>query len=129
MAPRPARLASGLLVLTLLALGACDRSGSDDRAGPRTTAASRLQDHRHGAGLDRDHRAGVVHGGEDGPGGRQPRTGRRPSWPPSAPPVTDFDRVVFQFEGARVPGYRIEYVDEITLGESDDQFLTLQGRR
>ena len=35
--------------------------------------------------------------------------------------------MVFQFEGARVPGYRIEYVDEITLGESDDQFLILQG--
>jgi hypothetical protein len=36
-------------------------------------------------------------------------------------------RVVFQFEGAQVPGYRIEYVREITLGETDDQFLTLQG--
>jgi hypothetical protein len=35
--------------------------------------------------------------------------------------------VVFQFEGAEVPGYRIEYVREITLGETDDQFLTLQG--
>ena len=35
--------------------------------------------------------------------------------------------MVFQFEGTRVPGYRIEYVDEITLGESDDQFLVLQG--
>ena len=35
--------------------------------------------------------------------------------------------MVFQFEGAEVPGYRIEYVREITLGETDDQFLTLQG--
>ena len=35
--------------------------------------------------------------------------------------------MVFQFEGTRVPGYRIEYVDEITLGETDDQYLTLQG--
>jgi hypothetical protein len=34
---------------------------------------------------------------------------------------------VFQFEGAEVPGYRIEYVREITLGETDDQYLTLQG--
>jgi hypothetical protein len=36
--------------------------------------------------------------------------------------------VVFQFEGAQVPGYRIEYVREITLGESDDQYLALEGR-
>ena len=40
---------------------------------------------------------------------------------------TGYDRVVFQFEGAEVPGYRIEYVREITLGETDDQYLTLQG--
>ena len=45
------------------------------------------------------------------------RTGRHPG----------YDRVVFQFEGAQVPGYRIEYVREITLGETDDQYLTLQG--
>jgi hypothetical protein len=35
--------------------------------------------------------------------------------------------VVFQFEGAEVPGYRIEYVREITLGETDDQYLSLRG--
>ena len=35
--------------------------------------------------------------------------------------------MVFQFEGAQVPGYRIEYVREITLGETDDQYLTLRG--
>jgi len=34
---------------------------------------------------------------------------------------------VFQFEGTKVPAYRIGYVREITLGESDDEFLTLQG--
>ena len=38
-----------------------------------------------------------------------------------------YDRVVFQFEGAKVPGYRIGYVREIALGETDDQFLTLKG--
>jgi hypothetical protein len=34
---------------------------------------------------------------------------------------------VFEFEGTKVPAYRIGYVREITLGETDDQFLTLEG--
>ena len=34
---------------------------------------------------------------------------------------------MFQFEGAKVPAYRIGYVREIPLGETDDQFLTLRG--
>ena len=34
---------------------------------------------------------------------------------------------MFQFEGAKVPAYRIGYVREIPLGETDDQFLTLKG--
>jgi hypothetical protein len=34
---------------------------------------------------------------------------------------------VFEFKGSRVPGYRIEYVREIFLGESDDESLTLEG--
>jgi hypothetical protein len=34
---------------------------------------------------------------------------------------------VFQFEGAKVPAYRIGYVREIALDETDDQFLTLEG--
>jgi hypothetical protein len=35
---------------------------------------------------------------------------------------------MFQFEGAKVPDYRIGYVREIILGESDDQYLALEGR-
>jgi hypothetical protein len=34
---------------------------------------------------------------------------------------------VFQLVGTRISAYRIEYVSEIPLGETDDQFLTLQG--
>jgi hypothetical protein len=129
MAPRPARLVPGLLVLTMLTLAGCDGSGSDDRAGPATTA-------RSGAPTTATTPASTATTGapawstaaRTGPGGKQPpdgpsaklgavRTGRHPG----------YDRVVFQFEGAQVPGYRIEYVREITLGETDDQYLTLQG--
>jgi hypothetical protein len=114
MAPRPARLVPGLLVLTLLALGACDRSGPDDRAGPGTTATTGAPAWSTEA--------------KTGPGGREPPDG--PSAKLAAVRAAahpGFDRVVFQFEGARVPGFRIEYVGEITLGESDDEFLTLEG--
>jgi hypothetical protein len=130
MAPRPARLASGLLVLTLLALGACDRSGSDDRAGPGTTAASPAPGTTATAPASTATTATPAWSTEakTGPGGRQPPDG--PSAKLAAVRAAGhpgFDRVVFQFGGTRVPGYRIEYVDEITLGESDDQFLVLQG--
>ena len=63
-----------------------------------------------------------------GPGSRQPPDG--PSAKLAAVRAArhqGYDRVVFQFEGAKVPAYRIGYVREITLGETDDQFLTLQG--
>src|SRR4029453_16612812 len=76
----------------------------------------------HPGGRARDKRPGA------GPGGAQPPEG------PSAKLAAiraarhpGYERVVFQFEGAKVPGYRIEYVREITLGESDDQYLTLEG--
>ena len=38
-----------------------------------------------------------------------------------------YDRVVFEFDGAEVPGWRIGYVRRVGLGETDDQFLTLEG--
>jgi hypothetical protein len=38
-----------------------------------------------------------------------------------------YDRVVFEFDGAEVPGWRIGYVRRIVVGETDDQFLTLEG--
>jgi hypothetical protein len=38
-----------------------------------------------------------------------------------------YDRVVFEFDGAEVPGWRIGYVRRVVLGETDDQFLTLEG--
>jgi pyruvate/2-oxoglutarate dehydrogenase complex dihydrolipoamide acyltransferase (E2) component len=63
-----------------------------------------------------------------GPGSRQPPDG--PSAKLAAVRAArhqGYDRVVFQFEGAKVPAYRIGYVREIALGETDDQFLTLEG--
>jgi hypothetical protein len=117
---RPARLVPGLLVLTLLALGACDRSGPDGRAGPATTATSPAPATTGAPGWTTE--------AKTGPDGREPPDG--PSAKLAAVRAAThpgYDRVVFQFEGTRVPGYRIEYVGEITLGESDDEFLTLQG--
>jgi hypothetical protein len=67
-------------------------------------------------------------GTRHGPGGRQPPDG--PSAKLAAVRAAGhpgYDRVVFQFEGAKVPAYRIGYVREIPLGETDDQFLTLRG--
>jgi hypothetical protein len=130
MAPRPARLAAGLLVVTMLALGACDRSGSEDRAGPGTTAATPAPTTSATAPASTG-TTGVPAWSMEaktGPGGREPPDG--PSAKLAAVRAAGhpgYDRVVFQFEGTRVPGYRIEYVDEITLGESDDEFLTLRG--
>jgi hypothetical protein len=120
MAPRPARLVPGLLVLTLLALGACGRSGPDDRAAPGTAATSPAPATTGAPAWSTE--------AKTGPGGREPPDG--PSAKLAAVRAAahpGFDRVVFQFEGTRVPGFRIEYVGEITLGESDDEFLTLEG--
>jgi hypothetical protein len=130
MARRSARLVPGLLVLTMLALAACDGSGSDDRAGPATTAGTRAPTTTAAtpASTATTGAAAWSTAARTGPGGRQPPDG--PSAKLGALRAAGhpgYDRVVFQFEGAEVPGYRIEYVREITLGETDDQFLTLQG--
>ena len=130
MAGRSARLVPGLLVLTMLALAACDGSGPDDRAGPATTAATRAPTTTATtpASTATTGAAGWSTAARTGPGGTQPPDG--PSAKLGAVRAArhpGYDRVVFQFEGAEVPGYRIEYVREITLGETDDQFLTLQG--
>jgi hypothetical protein len=120
MARRSARLVPGLLVLAMLTLAACDGSGSDDRAAPTTTATTPASTATTAAAWPTAARTG--------PGGTQPPDG--PSAKLGAIRVArhpGYDRVVFQFEGAEVPGYRIEYVREITLGETDDQYLTLQG--
>jgi hypothetical protein len=129
MAPRSARLVPSLLVLTMLTLAACDGSGPDDRAGPATTAGTRAATTATTAASTATTGAPAwPTAARTGPGGKQPPDG------PSAKLAAiraahhpGYDRVVFQFEGAEVPGYRIEYVREITLGESDDQYLTLQG--
>jgi hypothetical protein len=129
MAPRSARLVPGLLILTMLTLAGCDGSGSAGRAGPATTA-------RSGAPTTATAPASTATTGapawstaaRTGPGGKQPPDG--PSARLGAVRAArhpGYDRVVFQFEGAQVPGYRIEYVREITLGETDDQYLTLRG--
>jgi hypothetical protein len=126
MAPRSARLVPGLLVLAMLGLAGCDGSGSDDRAPPTTTAPTTPA--TTPASTATTGAAAWSTAVRTGPGGAQPpdrpsaklgaiRAGRHPG----------YDRVVFQFEGAEVPGYRVEYVREITLGETDDQYLTLQG--
>src|SRR5215217_2777817 len=110
-----ARRVAGLLVLATLALAACG-GGPDDagQAGPAATttaaAAAWSTSTKHGPGSRQP---------PDGPSAKLAavRTGSHPG----------YDRVVFEFEGTKVPAYRIGYVREITLGETDDQFLTLQG--
>jgi hypothetical protein len=130
MARRSARLVPGLLVLTMLTLAACDGTGSDDRAGPATTAGTQAPTATATtpASTATTGAAAWSTAARTGPGGTQPPDG--PSAKLGAIRAArhpGYDRVVFQFEGAEVPGYRIEYVREITLGETDDQFLTLQG--
>jgi hypothetical protein len=121
MAPRPARLVRGLLVVTMLTLAACGGSGSADRAGPATTATSP-------ASTATTSVPAWSTAAKEGPGNSQPPNGPSAKLDAiRAARHAGYDRVVFQFEGAEVPGYRIEYVREITLGESDDQFLTLEG--
>jgi hypothetical protein len=120
MARRSARLVPGLLVVAMVTLAACDGSGSDDRAAPTTAATTPASTATTAAAWPTAARTG--------PGGAQPPDG--PSAKLGAIRAArhpGYDRVVFQFEGAEVPGYRIEYVREITLGETDDQYLTLQG--
>jgi hypothetical protein len=124
MARRSARLVPGLLVLATLTLAACDGSGSEDRAAPTTAPTTAATTPASTATTA----AAWSTAARTGPGGRQPPDG--PSAKLGAIRAArhpGYDRVVFQFEGAEVPGYRIEYVREITLGETDDQFLTLQG--
>jgi hypothetical protein len=131
MAARSARLLLGLLVLTMLTLAACGGSGSDGRAGPATTTGSTAPATTATASASTATTGAPAWStaARTGPGGKQPPDG------PSAKLAAiraarhpGYDRVVFQFEGAQVPGYRIEYVREITLGESDDQYLALEGR-
>jgi hypothetical protein len=134
MRPTPtdrARRVAGLLVLATLALAACG-GGSDTpgQAGPAattTTAAAATTapaPTTTTAAATASWSAATKHG----PGSRQPPDG--PSAKLAAVRAAHhqgYDRVVFQFEGAKVPGYRIGYVREIVLGETDDQFLTLKG--
>jgi hypothetical protein len=129
MAPRSARLVGGLWAVAMLTLGACGGGGPDDQAGPATTGSSAAT--------------------TTAPAPASTATTGAPAWPTAvrtgpgnlAPPhgpsakVTavraarhpGYDRVVFQFEGAEVPGYRIGYVRAITLGETDDRYLALEG--
>jgi hypothetical protein len=130
MAPRSARLVPGLLVVTMLTLAACDGSGPDDRAGPATTAGTRAPTTTAAtpASTATTGAAAWSTAARTGPGGTQPPDG--PSAKLGAVRAArhpGYDRVVFQFEGAEIPGYRVEYVREISLGETDDQYLTLKG--
>jgi hypothetical protein len=129
MAPRSARLVPGLLVLAMLGLAACDGSGSAGGTAPTTTAMTApTTTATTTASTATTGAAAWSTTVRTGPGGRQPPDG--PSAKLGAIRAAGhpgYDRVVFQFEGPDVPGYRIEYVREITLGETDDQYLTLQG--
>jgi hypothetical protein len=125
-----ARRVAGLLVLTSLALAACGGgdSGGSGQAAPAattTTTAPAAATTTTSAAADT---ASWSTSPKSGPGSNGIADG------PSAKLATvraashpGYDRVVFQFVGTRTPAYRIEYVTEIPLGETDDQFLTLQG--
>ena len=128
-----ARRVAGLLVLTTLALAACG-GGSDapGQAGPAatTTTATAAATTTAPAATTTTAAAAPAWStsAKHGPGSRQPPDG--PSAKLAAVRAAGhpgYDRVVFQFDGAKVPAYRIGYVREIALGETDDQFLTLKG--
>src|SRR5215216_5432529 len=128
-----ARRVAGLLVLVTLALAACG-GGSDapGQAGPAatttTTPATTAQPPAPTTTTSAAAAPAWSTRTRHGPGSRQPPDG--PSAKLAAVRAArhqGYDRVVFQFEGAKVPAYRIGYVREIALGETDDQFLTLEG--
>jgi hypothetical protein len=124
-----ARRVAGLLVLTALALAGCGGggSGTSGEAGPAataTTATTAPAATTTTAAAATAWSTSTKHG----PGRRQPPDG--PSAKLAAVRAAShpgYDRVVLQFEGTKVPAYRAGYVREIALGETDDQFLTLQG--
>jgi hypothetical protein len=123
-----ARRVAGLLLLTTLALAACGGgdSGTPGQAGPTTATATTAAPAptTTTAAASPTWSTATKHG----PGNRQPPDG--PSAKLAAVRAAShagYDRVVFQFEGAKVPAYRIGYVGEIYLGESDDELLTLEG--
>ena len=126
-----ARRVAGLLVLTTLALAACG-GGPDDagQAGPAATTTTAAAGTTAPAATTTTAAAAAAWSTstKHGPGSRQPPDG--PSAKLAAVRAAGhpgYDRVVFQFDGAKVPAYRIGYVREIALGETDDQFLTLKG--
>jgi hypothetical protein len=115
----------------MVTLAACDGSGSGGRADPATTTTGSSAPTATAAAPAPTETAGASAwptAARTGPGDKQPPDG--PSAKLTAVRAAShpgFDRVVFQFEGTQVPGYRIEYVREITLGETDDQYLSLEG--
>jgi hypothetical protein len=128
-----ARRVAGLLVLTSLALAACGDgdSGTSGQAAPAATTTTATATTAPAAPTTTSAAADPASWStstKSGPGNNEIADG------PSAKLATvraashlGYDRVVFQFVGTKVPAYRIEYVSEIPLGETDDQFLTLQG--
>jgi hypothetical protein len=126
-----ARRVAGLLVLATLALAACGGGGSGTprQAAPTTTTGATTT-------------APAPTTTTTAAAATQAWTTRTKQGPgnvsladaPSAKLTTvraahhpGYDRVVFQFDGAQVPGWRIGYVRRVGLGETDDQFLTLKG--
>jgi hypothetical protein len=125
-----ARRVAGLLVLTSLALAACGGgdAGSSGQAAPAATTTTTAPAAPTTTASAAAGPASRSTSPRSGPGSNEIADGlsaklatvRAASHP-------GYDRVVFQFVGTRIPAYRIEYVGEIPLGETDDQFLTLQG--
>jgi hypothetical protein len=127
-----ARRVAGLLVLMTIALAACnggsETPGQADPAATTTTTTAAATTAPASTTTTAAAAASWSTATKHGPGNRQPPDG--PSAKLAAVRAAHhpgYDRVVFQFEGAKVPGYRIGYVPEIALGETDDQFLTLKG--
>jgi hypothetical protein len=127
-----ARRVAGLLVLTTLALvlAACSggNSGSPGQAAPTTTGAATTTTPAPTTTTAAGTAQAWSTKTRQGPGNLELPDA------PSAKLTTvraahhpGYDRVVFEFDGAEVPGWRIGYVREIALGETDDQFLTLEG--
>jgi hypothetical protein len=127
-----ARRVAGLLVLTTMALAGCGGgSGSSGQAAPAATTTTATATTAPAATTTTTPAAAPASWStatRHGPGNRQLADG--PSAKLAAVRAAShpgYDRVVFEFEGTKVPAYRIGYVEEIALGETDDQFLTLQG--
>jgi hypothetical protein len=124
-----ARRVAGPLLLATLALAACGgNSGAPGQAAPTTTGGAAATTAPAPTSTTAAATQAWSTATKQGPGNVELADA------PSAKLTTvraahhpGYDRVVFEFDGAEVPGWRIGYVRRVALGETDDQFLTLEG--